>query len=244
MTTGGPGIEPWIERCAASIAAQTVEARHVIRVGSEAVVEHLRRSDEWPRIAEQCDLKYSDVYSFEAALRLVRELPPETIVIWLDGDDWLTRPDALAIVAREYERGAWMTYGSFCLHPPQAAWDMSDFVAHPREIIDKNAFRNDRWRASHLRTSRAGLLQRIRHADLCNDTGHLFRCALDQALILPMLEMAGERAHFVPEVLYCYNTTNPASSHNRGEEVLALQRAELLQIRGRKPYQRLTEQPW
>jgi hypothetical protein len=33
--------------------------------------------------------------------------------------------------------------------------------------------------------------------------------AWDQALMLPMLEMSGHRAKFIPEVLYTYNAANP-----------------------------------
>ena len=58
----------------------------------------------------------------------------------------------------------------------------------------------------------------------------------DLAAMMPMIEMAGERFKFIPDVLYTYNDTNPINDHKVSKE---LQRKIDIEIRGKKKYQRL-----
>jgi len=52
-----------------------------------------------------------------------------------------------------------------------------------------------------------------------------------------MLEMAGEKARYIPEALYVYNTINPlAVNKTRAEK----QHKLMLEIRNKKPYNRLS----
>jgi hypothetical protein len=66
--------------------------------------------------------------------------------------------------------------------------------------------------------------------------GHILPMAWDQALMFPMLEMAGHRAKFIPDILYTYNAANPI---NDAKVNRALQRQCETAIRQQKPYDRL-----
>ncbi len=62
----------------------------------------------------------------------------------------------------------------------------------------------------------------------------------DLALMLPMLEMAGTHARYLPDILYFYNRTNPLNDHKVN---FAFQQECAQAIRDRKPYQRLSTLP-
>ena len=60
--------------------------------------------------------------------------------------------------------------------------------------------------------------------------------AYDQAIMLPLLEMSGERASFIPEILHVYNKENPLNlDKNKAQEQFALAQ----KIRKKAPYTRL-----
>lgn len=153
------------------------------------------------------------------------DLDPRCPVAWLDGDDWLAHDGVLAHIARVYQDpDVWLTYGSF-----QYADGRPGFCQQYRT----SDYRREPWKASHLKTFRAGLFQRINPADLD------FTLAVDQAVMLPMLELSGpERQRFVPQVLYTYNYAS-SYEHRATPAQLEAEQAAVKAIRAREPYARL-----
>ena len=152
---------------------------------------------------------------------------PEEIVVAVDLDDTIT-PDALKIVARLHELGAWVTYGSF-----KHADGRPGFAAPCKA----ETCRRDPWTASHLKTFRAGLFNRIKDEDL-KMGGEWLPHARDLALMFPLLEMARERAVFNPATVYVYNYA--ASGEFKGPEaVRAEERRCVAHVRGLKTYERV-----
>ena len=88
---------------------------------------------------------------------------------------------------------------------------------------------------SHLRTFYAWIFKKIALEDLLYE-GKFFTMTGDMAIMLPILEMAGERHLFISEPIYIYNMTNPI---NHGKVNAELQRALDRYIRSMPPYQRL-----
>ena len=193
--------------CVASVAAQVgVICEHII-----------------VNAAEQPEPKTASQNLYEA----IQGLPPDDVCAWIDGDDWLAMPDALVRVAKWYadDSDLLLTYGSFVTSDGDpATWQGAyppgaDVRAHP-------------WLASHLRTFRAGLFQRLTPEDLQLD-GEWLSLGVDQAVMLPMLEMAGHtRRHFCPVPLVVYNVGSswgaPArpADLDREAEVVARVRAK------------------
>jgi glycosyltransferase involved in cell wall biosynthesis len=169
---------------------------------------------------------YSRVVGIDAL-----ECGDDDIIVNVDGDDWLSRDDALDIVARAYDKGdILLTYGSYMTYP-----DGERGVCRPtpRGVVQKNAYRQHRWVFSHLKTFRYILWKNISREDFARDGGEYYREATDMAFMYPMLEMSGGRFQFIKDVLYVYNraSENSIDRLRRGVQV-----GTETKIRSRKPY--------
>jgi hypothetical protein len=163
---------------------------------------------------------------FPAMIDAIGKLPPDAIVANLDGDDWLGPTNALEIVASVHEDGALVTYGSFIFADGRPGF------AAPYAAGDD--VRKAPWRATHLKTFRAGLFQAIDPEDFKID-GTWARYARDQAFMLPMLEMAGHaRAVFIPDILCVYNYVH--SGEFQHPQSVGLERVDEAVLRGKKAY--------
>lgn len=157
---------------------------------------------------------------------------PQTIVCVLDGDDWLIRSDALAMIAKKHKRY-------------DVVWTKhlrSDGTPGISRRLPKEAKpRQHRWVSSHFRTFKRYLFTPIKLADLKDNHGRYYRAAADLALMFPVLELAGpKRWHFLPIATYTYNfTLNPLSWHKKR---WGYQYELEHQIRRQNPYQPLTEE--
>ena len=139
---------------------------------------------------------------------MVHSCEDDEIVVTVDGDDWLANCDVLTKLNEVYSSGeVYMTYGSYqgsdghigCCRPYEKA------------IIDGSRFRRAQWRASHLRTFSASLFKKIKKEDFYDPEGKWLDMAWDLAIMLPILEMSGNRHRFIPDILYVYNVDNPIS---------------------------------
>lgn len=156
----------------------------------------------------------------------------DEIIVILDGDDWLSGPDVLNRLDEEYKKDIWLTYGQYISYHDQ---EIGCSCQIPREVIDANAFRRYRWCSSHLRTFYAWLYKKIRKDDLMYN-GNWMPVAGDLAIMFPMLEMAGIKQAFIPDILYIYNYT---SQLNDGKVNRSLQIELERKIRSMPPYQRI-----
>jgi hypothetical protein len=164
---------------------------------------------------------------------LIRNLPADRVVAWLDLDDWMANPNALARAVLEHQKGAWVTYGSF-MHA-----DGQVVRIQPYEKEGWNELRSAPWAASHLKTFRAGLFNRIADDDLEMYGEEWLERAVDLAIMYPLLEMAGpDRTVFIEDILYVYNYSSSTDA-NASPEVLAKQRECVRHVRGKKPYKRI-----
>ena len=163
-------------------------------------------------------------------------LSPDDVNIILDGDDWLSSYNVLSYLNKIYsEENVLMTYGTYMYYPHGSIGvEPSEY---PKEIISKNKFREDKWRASHLRTFRQLLWQNINMSDLKDNTGAFYQTAYDQALMLPLLEMSSERSKYVNKIMHIYNRTNPLNVDKVKQK---LQYQTSLDIRNKKPYERIS----
>lgn len=164
---------------------------------------------------------------FENLLNATAVAEDEEIVVCLDGDDWLL-PGALARVKQEHDAGALVTYGSFVY-----ADGRPGFAAPP-----KGPLRSAPWTTTHLKTFRAGLLRKIDPKHLRGPDGKWLEHARDLALMFPLLEMVGPRAHFIPDVLYVYNFAN-STEHLGDAAMLRAEREAVAYVRGLPPYEAL-----
>ena len=150
-------------------------------------------------------------------------LDPEDVVIWLDGDDWMVRDDACAIVKAMHDAGAWVTWGSFVF-----ADGRPGFAA---PVNWGTPIRRQPWVTTHLKSFRAGLFQRLRDEDLKWEPGA--QVPWDMIVMFAAIEMAGgKRCTFCPEVLSAYHWANSNEWKNGPGEELRIAQV----IRARAPY--------
>jgi len=169
--------------------------------------------------------------------RMIHTCDGDAIIVTLDGDDWFPDDQVLKRLNTIYSADeVWLTYGQFQMYPHGT---MGWATAMPEEIVKNNAFRDFVHLPSHLRTFYAWLFKKIKLEDFLYN-GRFFMMAWDMTMMFPMIEMAGERHRFIPEVMYIYNDANNISDHRISRQL----QAHLAQVmRDRKPYQRLVGRP-
>ncbi len=220
------------ERTAASVRAQT--SRHIFACADEATLE---------AVAPWCDgavLEPEGTGQVQALVDLIATCDPSEVVVWLDGDGDELASGALSVVEAAYgppgEASApWLTYGSFRTREGVRDSDWHEpfgkrYGSRPR---------SEPWRASHLRTFRAGLFQAIPLAFLTDGRGRLFESCTDRAIMLPMLEMAGERYAVLLDTLCYYNR-----GHGRSAAAESREHWDLERIHNMTGLARLDRAPW
>ena len=172
--------------------------------------------------------------ALENFLSVALHLPPDDVILMLDGDDWFAHDRVLERVAAAYEDPAvWVTHGSFRFADGRPGFTAPYPTPH---------YRKEPWLATHLKTYRAGLLHRMVAADADELFAHgvTYRdVAWDQAIMLPLLECAGpEHVRHIPEVLYVYNFAS-SFEHNADAAGRARELAAVAEIRALPPRERL-----
>jgi glycosyltransferase involved in cell wall biosynthesis len=169
-------------------------------------------AQEYFVLYENAERKYA-LYNIHMMIQEMNAVD-EDVIVCLDGDDWLNGDNVLARLNEIYkEEDCWLTYGSYIEYP--SGRDSSFHVtAYPDEILKSGDFKKDpQWRASHLRSFKYNIAKRLEAEDLSDENGVYYPMAWDHAIMFPLMEMARERVHFVPEPLYVYDDDNPINVH-------------------------------
>ena len=204
---------PFVGRCLDSVASQTRVDWRVVFVDDASTDG---TADEVERVA--AELGISDRltvvrhkerrYKTRNVVEAVREIVgDDEVVVMLDGDDWLAHDSALETLAEDYRKGWDVVWGNWTGSDgmPGTSWHLNPFLP-PRK---------QPWVTSAPFSFRAHLLKSIPDAEFLDDTGEWFRCACDQAIVLPVFERTTRRKH-IEEVLYVYNRSNPNSNDQQG----------------------------
>ncbi len=190
-------------------------------------------SDERFELIQNIDKKYA-LQNIAETIGAIDDIDDEDIIILLDGDDWLPCDSTLSHLEKVYNSNdCLMTYGSY-VYAPHGNKGIEP-SAYPQSVIDDNSFRTDQWRASHLRTFKYKIWKEINHDDLKNSEGY-YKVAYDQAIMLPLLEMAAERAVYIPEIMHVYNRINPLNVDKTKQQE---QFETAQEVRAKPKYQRL-----
>jgi len=123
---------------------------------------------------------------------------PEDIVVMLQGCDWLFNHRVLSHIHEVYlKANLLLTCGQYLNHESGFLGD--NYAPTPKQIVQRS-YRKDDWKWRGLTSFRAKLFHAIKPEEI-DPT------ALEASLLYPMLEMAGPRVHFFPNVqLVCDRT--------------------------------------
>lgn len=218
----------YLERCILSVAAQNYTNYHHYLIDDastdnsiaqvEQVIGNLPDEFSGRFTLIENDVSHGAVYN---QVTQIRELDPETIIILLDGDDWLAnRPDIFEHYNWLYHQGVEFTYGS--------AWseiDQIPLVAQPYpDVVKQNrSYRKHRFTwglpYTHLRTFRQQLIKNIPDAEFQDNQGEWYRAGGDGSLFYSLIERCDpKRIHPVTDIVYCYNDCNPLNDYKVNAE--------------------------
>lgn len=158
----------------------------------------------------------------------------EDVLVWVDLDDRLAHERVFGVVQPYYDRGAWLTYGSYAPDPASHPFARTCVPArpYPEHVVRFNLFRSVDAHFNHLRTVSWRVLKHLTDEDLSDDGGQPWRANADASVMMPCLELAGEHAMFIPDVLYKYTCDSPAAVWRTQRERL---QTEWRQLRARQP---------
>lgn len=229
--------EQWIEKCLNTCLTQKYSNFEVILVdaiSTDKTFEIAKKyAEDYPNLkVYQNEVRIPQVANF---LWLTELSKPGSIVVSIDGDDWFKNSKVLQKLNEVYNSGdVWMTYGTYEEFPFRSVSHI--YRPYPDEVIAKNNFREYQWLASHTRTWRRELLLQINKDDFKREDGEWLDTTGDQAIMLPMLELAGARSRYVPDVTYVYNMSNTTRDSAKNEA----RQVELSNyIRAKKKYEPL-----
>ena len=183
-------------------------------------------NDKTFEIAKEYENVYSNLKIFQNKVRqpqianiveLTKLAKPESILVSVDGDDWLPNNYILKKLDKVYSsKNIWMTYGTYYEFPDRSVSNI--YQAYPNSIIDSNSFREYRWLASHLRTYKRELFLKINENDFLKEDGNWLDTAGDMAFMIPMLEMSGRKSRYIKEIMYIYNVADLNRDGNINEK--------------------------
>jgi len=234
--------DKWIEKHIESVRQQTFQdfTHVVIDAASSDRTNEIVREQASMSPGGNLVLKTNDTR--KAALENLGEiilfLPNDEVIVWLDGDDWLAHDQALEIVARAYCSSSepWLTYGQFMFQDGGVGF-ASPYNPGSHARLDPV------WRATHLKTFRAGLVKKLNVEDIQHPDGSWVELAIDRAIMWPLLEMAGDHYACIPQILSVYNY-DASWAANRPADQLKTELDEVARLRGLTPYPALTKRPW
>jgi|TARA_R110002020_G_scaffold124448_4_gene281426 glycosyltransferase involved in cell wall biosynthesis len=229
----------WVEKNLESVCTQDYEAYDIVYIddaspdGTASAVKKYLEINPFTKGEFTLVENPFNKGKMENMYGAVHDAADKTIIVVVDGDDWLAGPEVLQKLNEVYKDGpVWMTNGSYQEVP-------TNQTVSPRinQTYWNGNIRHKGWEFSHLGTFRKELFCKIKRKDLMNKKLEFWNTTSDQAMMWPMAEMSGPD-HFraIEEVLYIYNRLNPLSDDkvHRADQ-LATEHA----IRTITPYSRL-----
>ena len=153
----------------------------------------------------------SSLYNYYTTFHKVKP-DSQDIIVWLDGDDWLSSVFVLQYLDQFYNNtDCWMTYGTYQIYP--IGKDGSHHcIEIPDEVHQNRAYRQWIHVYSHLRTHKAFLFYNFKESDLVDSRSNKFYTeATDCAYLFSLAEMCSspEKIRLIDDILLVLNRTNP-----------------------------------
>ena len=242
-----------LDRCLRSIAEQDDDGFDVLVADDGSTDPDVRRvMDEWGGWAATEGFKGTWLSQIGrvnvGALRNISDsisnmpidmLGPDDVVLIVDGDDRLAHPGAVREVrARFAGTSNLLMYGSYDSDPPCDTCPPAEPI--PEWVLRSGVIRamalHHRMPWNHPIAFRRCLFDALRIDDFTMLGGEWMRYGYDVALMAPMIELAGTRVEFCPDVLYIYTSDRPEAVHRiHAEATAAENRWVLNQLRKYAP---------
>lgn len=164
-------------------------------------------------------------------LNAVQATDDNTIIVRLDGGDWLVDNDILFILSQVYSDKdvdiAWTNH----------RWSYTNYnISGPINLMQGQTIYTHPWVTSHLKTFRCSRIKKVPKGNFLNSEGKYITIACDQAVFLPMIHTAiseNKKLVYIPICAYHYDIDlanpqlfNQPRSHQQKES------AEFIRARG------------
>ena len=211
----GRNVINWIDKSIQSAIDQDYDNFEIICIDACSTDGTFERLKEYERQHENVTVIQNQERKFQIENIVIgtNMAKDESIICHLDFDDWYENKNVLARINAEYnKKDIWVSFGSYVEHPYRDV--KFHYSAYPKEIVDNRDFRTYKWLATHVRTYRKELFLKINQENLKDENRNYFEVCGDLAFQYCLLEMAGDRHSYIPDILYVYNRTNPESESN------------------------------
>jgi len=234
--------QEWIEKNLKSALSQEYDNFDVMYVNDASTDQTGKMADnlfeDWFAKPERGILSIvhntENVRALENLISCISAAQRGSIIVALDGDDWLINKNVLNKLNEVYQNpNVWITAGSYIEN-------VGGRVVRPEmpENFWNNNIRHQHWTLSHLRTFRKELFEKIEMEDMIDrKDGEIYKFTWDRVIMYPMVEMAGQK-HFrdIQDIMYVYNRTNPiAVDKAHREDQLRIE----IELKQKTPYTRL-----
>ncbi len=160
----------------------------------------------------------------------------DEIIVTVDGDDWLPNKNVFKRLNEAYhDEAVWMTYGSY---KGSKFKTTENTPAVPFLLLRHQEHRKHQFIWMHLRTYYAALFKKIPlSAFIDPQTDTFYSMACDVAIMINLIDLAGEHVYMIPEIVYIYNERNAISDYVINNYY---QRQLEFSIKQRRPLQKLS----
>jgi glycosyltransferase involved in cell wall biosynthesis len=128
----------------------------------------------------------------------------KTLVITIDGDDKLANPFVFEKIADAFDKGNLVIYGKMQVVFEDKRLGAIYGDAYSIEVKTNKSFRNSKWLCGQPRCFSSSILKYIDEKYLKWENKWI-PAATDKALFYCLMEIAGNRIHFINEILYEYH---------------------------------------
>lgn len=169
---------------------------------------------------------------YQALSWATHNLDPQTIVLLLDGDDWLVnRNDVFGLINQQVNSSVQFSYGS--------CWSVADQIPliaqqYPPHVTQAKSYRSHRFTwiipYTHLRAFRLSLFDHSLETQWKNCDGEWLTAGGDVATFYSLIERADSSAvTTISDVIVNYNDTNPLNDYKVNAELQNVTACEVMQ---------------
>lgn len=166
-------------------------------------------------------------------LEAAKSIGPDEVICRLDGGDWLTDNDGLAMLDAAYRH-----YGDdLAVLWTKHRWGFSTKnISAPLDDENEDVYQEvDNWRVSHLKTWKRWAMDGINDANYRDASGRYIMNACDRAIILPILHkarLAGKKRVYLPHCMYHYTIDDRPETYQTDRAKAQRRMAEFIHKRG------------
>ncbi len=184
----------------------------------EQILKHLEGSDVDVCVVTNKNRNYA-ARNFYNVINLYTT-NDESVIMELDGDDFLNGTEVLETLDRYYSAGALKTNGSYKMFPDGQEFMDEEAVKRNHALMDyANPWNLDKCNAwLHLRTSKRKLLRAVEINHFLDRNTHSWLPDRHDAAIQPrVIELSEGKSVFVNEIIYNYDISGDNHDHDNGQ---------------------------